>query len=145
MGFAFKANTNDTRESSSIQICKDLLEEGAQLLIHDPKVEEKQISMDLSQEPVTDIDQYNESNLIKSEGIWCKYKKYDDCFQNVDAVLILTEWKDYAKIDWVNASKSMRHPAWVFDARSIVDPENILKTKINFWRIGDGSIYQSLG
>ena len=38
LGFAFKANTNDTRESAAIQICKDLLEEGADLYIHDPKV-----------------------------------------------------------------------------------------------------------
>ena len=44
---AFKANTNDTRESAAIQICKDLLEEGAQLIIHDPKVDSKQISLDL--------------------------------------------------------------------------------------------------
>ena len=47
LGFAFKANTNDTRESSSIQICKDLIEEGAELFIHDPKVKSKQISKDL--------------------------------------------------------------------------------------------------
>ena len=47
LGFAFKANTNDTRESAAIQICKDLIEEGAQLIIHDPKVDPKQISIEL--------------------------------------------------------------------------------------------------
>ena len=47
LGFAFKANTNDTRESSAITICKDLIEEGAILIIHDPKVESKQITKDL--------------------------------------------------------------------------------------------------
>ena len=43
----FKANTNDTRESAAINICKDLLEEGAVLFIHDPKVEKIQIAKDL--------------------------------------------------------------------------------------------------
>ena len=47
LGFSFKANTNDTRESSAIQICKDLLQEGAKLYIHDPKVSSEQISEDL--------------------------------------------------------------------------------------------------
>ena len=44
LGFAFKCNTNDTRESAAIQICKDLIDEGAKLYIHDPKVDTKQIS-----------------------------------------------------------------------------------------------------
>ena len=43
LGFAFKANTNDTRESAAINICKDLLEEGAVLFIHDPKVEKSKL------------------------------------------------------------------------------------------------------
>ena len=47
LGFAFKANTNDTRESSSINICRDLLDEGAILFIHDPKVNANQIAIDL--------------------------------------------------------------------------------------------------
>ena len=47
LGFAFKANTNDTRESAAIQICRDLLEEGANLIINDPIVTEKQIANDL--------------------------------------------------------------------------------------------------
>ena len=47
LGFAFKANTNDTRESPAINVCKDLLEEGASLVIHDPKVSSDQINIDL--------------------------------------------------------------------------------------------------
>ena len=47
LGFAFKSNTNDTRESAAIQICKNLLEEGAELSIHDPKVNSNQIELDL--------------------------------------------------------------------------------------------------
>ena len=47
LGFSFKANTNDTRESASINICKDLIEEGAILFIHDPKVDSSKIASDL--------------------------------------------------------------------------------------------------
>ena len=49
LGFAFKANTNDTRESAAITICRELLEEGANLVIHDPKVKSKQIESDYQQ------------------------------------------------------------------------------------------------
>ena len=55
LGFAFKANTNDTRESAAIKICKDLLNEGALLFIHDPKVSSKQISKVLGLEESTII------------------------------------------------------------------------------------------
>ena len=64
LGFAFKANTNDTRESPAIRIAMDLLEEGAQLAIHDPKVDPNQIARDLAQLP-SDF-----SIREKGEGIW---------------------------------------------------------------------------
>ena len=50
LGFAFKADTNDTREAPAIRICRDLLEEGAQLAIHDPKVSAQQMARDLQQD-----------------------------------------------------------------------------------------------
>ena len=48
--------------------------------------------------------------------------------------------KVYKKINWSKASKMMRSPAWVFDSRSIVDSKKVIKAKLNFWRVGDGSI-----
>ena len=59
---------------------------------------------------------------------------------NADAVLLLTEWKIYSNINWNLASTKMRKPAWLFDARSVVDKDKIISSGINFWRIGDGSI-----
>ena len=56
LGFVFKADTNDIREAPAIRICRDLLEEGAQLLIHDPKVAADQIGRDLNQEPASQVD-----------------------------------------------------------------------------------------
>ena len=92
LGFAFKANTNDTRESSAIPICKDLIEEGAILKIHDPKVEANQISKDLGKE------QKKEKDFAR-EGDWIFEKDIKSACIGSDAI-ILTEWCDYSKIDW---------------------------------------------
>ena len=134
LGFAFKANTNDTRESSSIQICKDLIEEGANLFIHDPKVTSKQISKDLG------IEKTNKDKIYDGEGRWFFMDNIDSEFDNADAVIILTEWDDYMKIDWASASLIMRKPAWIFDVRSLVNPKEIIKNGFNLWRIGDGNL-----
>ena len=135
LGFAFKSNTNDTRESAAIQICKDLLDEGAYLQIHDPKVHPKQIEMDLNLSP-----EKSRGVIIgDAEGKWISISSLDeDIFSEADAILILTEWKVYANIDWVRVSEKMRRPAWLFDLRSIIDPKKIENTIFNFWRIGDG-------
>ena len=133
LGFAFKANTNDTRESAAIQICKDLLDEGAILNIHDPKVTPIQIEKDLNLSPC----KINEKEKLK-EGSWNKISNIKNAFKNADAVVVLTEWEEYANIDWIEASKEMRPPSWVFDVRSIIDRQKVLDSGINFWRIGDG-------
>ena len=53
--------------------------------------------------------------------------------------MILTEWEQYKKIDWAYISKKMRKPSWIFDVRSILDPNDIIPHGLRFWRIGDGS------
>ncbi len=136
LGFAFKSNTNDTRESSAIQICQDLLEEGASLYIHDPKVNPSQIEIDLN---TSEKNKTNEiSRNIHEEGIWTSAQSIDDALVDSDAAVILTEWELYKHINWEKASKIMRRPAWVFDARSIVNRKNVKDSGINFWRVGDG-------
>ena len=139
LGFAFKSNTNDTRESAAIQICKDLLEEGAKLIIHDPKVDAIQISLDLGKEQIRNVKNGDEFSTIFKEGVWYKANDIYDGFKNADAVIVLTEWEEYTKINWEIASHYMRQPAWVFDSRSIIDPDIVKEKKINFWRVGDGS------
>ena len=136
LGFAFKSNTNDTRESSSIPICKDLLEEGARLFIHDPQVSEKQIELDLNLKPSKDS--LNGESL--KEGTWQSVKESKHGLINADAAVILTEWDEYKEINWNDVSKNMRSPAWVFDSRSITDPEQIKESGLNLWRIGDGTL-----
>ena len=62
-------------------------------------------------------------------------KDIQDKFSN-----IITEWNDYTKINWAAAALLMRKPAWIFDVRSIVNPEEIIKNGFNLWRIGDGTL-----
>ena len=137
LGFAFKAGTNDTRESPAISISKNLLLEGANLAIHDPKVQPKQILKDLSDYLLTHEEnkrdlKNNESNLIFYSDI---YKAAKDAH----AVIILTEWDDYKNINWGMISKNMNKPSWVFDTRGILEKEKIKKFGIKVWQLGDGS------
>ncbi len=136
LGFAFKANTNDTRESAAIQICKDLLEEGAFLFIHDPKVDPKQIALDLNIEQ-DEVIKNEESKIYKDSG-WIS-SNLKNVFLNADAILIMTDWEEYFSINWLEESKKMRSPSWVFDTRSVTEPSKVKDAGLKLWRIGDGS------
>ncbi|MEL0265619.1 MAG: nucleotide sugar dehydrogenase, partial [Synechococcus sp.] len=116
LGFAFKADTNDTREAPAIRICRDLLEEGAQLVIHDPKVKADQMARDLNQEPDSQVDR------LSGTGSWAEAGSVEDAVMGADAVLILTEWQHYRDLNWQALAARMRKPAWVFDARAVADP-----------------------
>ena len=137
LGFSFKSNTNDTRESAAIQICKDLLEEGAVLLINDPKVNKEQIAFDLGVDPKNKID--NSNTFINEKGYWVFADNINESLYDADAIVILTEWPEYKKINWDLAERRMRKPAWIFDSRSLINPESIKNNNFKFWRIGDGS------
>ena len=132
LGFAFKADTNDTRESPAIRICRDLLEEGAQLVIHDPKVASAQIARDLNQEPASQADR------LSGTGSWVEAGSVENAVMGADAVLVLTEWQHYRELNWSDLAGRMRKPAWVFDARAVADPAQIKAAGLCLWRVGDG-------
>ena len=136
LGFAFKANTNDTRESSAIKICKDLLEEGAILHIHDPKVNAKQIGIDLNIK-AKDIKYDSVKNPLIQDGDWFYSDNIYEAASGADAIVVLTEWEEYSKINWDKISTLMRKPSWIFDSRSILNGEEIKRCKLNFWKIGN--------
>ena len=97
MGFSFKANTNDTRESAAITICKDLIEEGSFLQIHDPKVKESQIASDLGIDASKDLTQIKNNNTHYLKGHWFKAEDIYKACRGVDAIVVLTEWDEYSK------------------------------------------------
>jgi len=137
LGFAFKANTNDTRESPAIRICQDLLEEGAQLAIYDPKVERARIQADLSliERPVNDMTQ---GGVVVNEGKWQSVDSPAAAVANADAVVILTEWADFAELDWDELACLMRKPSWLFDTRAVADHAAARKAGLNVWTAGKG-------
>ena len=124
----YKANTNDFRESPSYFISKELLDNGANLIIHDPKVSYKQINLALK----------NISTKIEFDSNFSCTNDLNSAFENADAIVILTEWEQYKNLNWEKISKLMRYPAWVFDTRNILEKSHIQKLGMKIWSLGDG-------
>ena len=74
------------------------------------------------------------------EGSWKFFNNIYDSTVDTDALIIITEWEEYSKINWVKTSQLMRQPAWIFDTRSIIDIKKIKGLNTNFWQIGNGTI-----
>lgn len=111
LGWAFKANTNDTRESAAIYVASYLLNAGAKLQIYDPMVTDDQIREDLL---AVGID--TKGNNVKVLHF------INDAINQVDAIAILTEWEEFKKVDWNQRNET------IFDGR------NMLKRKDSFCR-----------
>jgi UDPglucose 6-dehydrogenase len=126
LGFAFKADTNDTRESPAIQVCLDLLEEGACLAIVDPKVRESQISIDLGKP------------AGQGEGNWQLVDSVEAAAEGADALVLLTEWQQFGQINWPAVAALMRQPAWLFDSRAKADGAAARAAGLNVWTLGEG-------
>lgn len=125
-GFAFKSNTNDTRESPAIRIALKLLEEGASLAIHDPKVSEEKISSIL------------QIGYSSGDGKWLKIERTSEACEGADACIVLTEWEEYSNINWQEIASRMRKPAWVFDTRGIINASSARDAGLKVWRVGEG-------
>ena len=133
LGFSFKANTNDTRESPAISICKELINEGGNLFIYDPKVSYDQIKIDLNLPEDKDNKNYKDS-----DGSWSYANSISEASESSDAIVILTEWDEFKNLDWKEIKSKMRSPSWVFDTRSIIDIKEAKKSGLKVWIVGQG-------
>jgi UDPglucose 6-dehydrogenase len=124
LGWAFKKNTNDTRESAAIYVADVLLEEGAELHVYDPMVKEDRIRLDLT----TLWEARNDSK----DEIAAKLKR---CVVHIDhkialdssfAAAILTEWEEFKSYDWKAIMEKMMQPAKVFDGRNILQESEFI-------------------
>ncbi|TRZ22925.1 hypothetical protein HGM15179_004234 [Zosterops borbonicus] len=113
LGFAFKKDTGDTRESSSIYISKYLMDEGAKLHIYDPKVPKEQIIFDLSHLGVSEDNQVSRLVTISKDP-------YEAC-DGAHALVICTEWDMFKELDYERIHKKMLKPAFIFDGRRVLD------------------------
>jgi UDPglucose 6-dehydrogenase len=128
LGWAFKKDTNDTRESAAIFVADELLNEQAQIAVYDPKVSEKQILSDLD---------YLESRTSEKNklGISSFLNPYEAC-ENAHAIAVLTEWDEFNTYDWQRIYDSMLKPAFIFDGRNLLDCKKLKSI---------GFIYQGIG
>jgi len=128
LGWAFKKDTNDTRESAAIYVANNLLYEQANIDVYDPKVAEHQIYFDL--EYLNSRPQ--EENKKRVTLVDDPYK----AVENAHAIAILTEWDEFKEYDWNRIYNSMLKPAFVFDGRNLLDKDKLEKI---------GFIYQGIG
>nr|WP_288837003.1 UDP-glucose 6-dehydrogenase [uncultured Flavobacterium sp.] len=128
LGWAFKKDTNDTRESAAIYVADDLISENAKIAVYDPKVSRKKVLADLDYLQSRAADE-NANSILSFEN------PYEAC-SNAHAVAILTEWDEFIAYDWQKIYDSMQKPAFVFDGRNILD-KTVLE-KIGF-------VYQAIG
>jgi UDPglucose 6-dehydrogenase len=118
-GFAFKANTSDTRESPAIYIARKLLEEKALVVITDPKA----------------LDSAREDLAGRPETIEFADDPYDAA-RGAHAIALMTEWEQYKSLEWERIYESMEKPAFVFDGRNILDHEWLSKIGFNAYPLG---------
>ena len=120
MGFSYKKNTGDTRESSSIYICKHLLDEEAEIVIYDPKVDPDQIQVDLTEPSVmNDVSRFDRLVSIAPDPY--------SAVENAHAMVVCTEWDEFVTLDFEKIYDRMQKPAFVFDGRLILDHTKLLK------------------
>ena len=112
-GFSFKKDTNDTRESAAIYVCRDLLEEQAELAIYDPKVPADKIISDISKVSG------QSAELLSSRIQFCTSPS--EAASGSHAIVVLTEWDEFRKLNYQKLGDSMQKPAFLFDGRNVVD------------------------
>jgi UDPglucose 6-dehydrogenase len=130
LGWAFKKDTNDTRESAAIYVADCLLHEQAHLAIFDPQVKEIQI--------VTDLDYLqSRSSEDNRKGITVSEDVYETC-KGAHAIAVLTEWDEFKNYDWQKIYDAMQKPAFVFDGRNLLNGAELQKIGFIFQAIGSG-------
>ena len=126
LGLAFKGDTDDVRESPAIDVVRKLLKAGAIVSAYDPA------AMERAQEllPLSD-------NLEYASDLY-------EAAKGADAVLILTDWKEFARIDLARLRETARFPI-VIDGRNLYKPEQMLQHGFNYVSVGRPAKRQAKG
>lgn len=131
LGFAFKKDTGDVRETPSMFVARDLLNEQAKIHVYDPQVtrEDMFIEMDYT----CQINKDNTPGL--EESITTSTDAYSAC-ENSHALAILTEWDEFKTLDYNKIYDSMAKPAFIFDGRNILDHDALREIGFEVYAIG---------
>jgi len=128
LGFAFKKDTNDTRESAAIDVCRALLAEKAQIAIFDPKVSGESVLKDLSTATGLDAERL-------AGRVHCERDAYAAA-GGADAIVVLTEWDEFRSLDFRRVYDSMKKPAFAFDGRNILPHQEMRRIGFDVQAIG---------
>lgn len=113
LGWAFKKDTNDTRESAAIYVADALLNEQARIRVYDPKVGEKQVFADLNYLDTRKPEENERLVTVCTDPY--------ECCKDAHAIAVLTEWDEFADYDWQRIYDNMQKPAKIFDGRNVLD------------------------
>ncbi len=127
LGWAFKKDTNDTRESAAIYVSDYLLKSKININVYDPKVEESQIFFDLN---------YLNNNDAKNKRHVSIYNNPIDCLHKTNIIAIITEWDEFKGYDWKNIYANMSKPAYIYDGRNILDKDKLESIGFNYIGLG---------
>ena len=130
LGWAFKKDTNDTRESAAIKVADNLLSEQAEITVFDPKVVAERIYADLEYLNTRSIGE--NQKLLKVSN-----NPYEAC-ENAHAIAVLTEWDEFKTYDWNRIYDRMQKPAFIFDGRGILDKISLETIGFVYYKIGTG-------
>lgn len=128
-GWAFKKDTNDTRESAAIYVADALLNEQAEITVYDPKVSPEKIYADLDYLGTRSPEENRSLVSVVSDP----YLAADDAH----AIALLTEWDEFRGYDWQKIKAGMKKPAFVFDGRKLLDAKTLEALGFIYYAIGE--------
>jgi UDPglucose 6-dehydrogenase len=131
LGWAFKKDTNDTRESAAIYVANDLINEQARIAVYDPKVDEQQM--------ISDLDYLESRSHDQNTKYATSYESPYEACRSAHAIAVLTEWDEFKDYDWQQIYDNMQKPAFVFDGRNLLDAAKLTKIGFKYQSIGSGA------
>jgi len=128
LGWAFKKDTNDTRESAAIYVSDHLLNEQAEIAVYDPKVNAHQVYADLNY--------LNTRPEKENEQLVSFMSDPYEAVKDAHAIAIMTEWDEFKTYDWEKIYHHMKKPAFIFDGRNILNKDEMTKIGFEYSSIG---------
>lgn len=128
LGWAFKKDTNDTRESAAIYVADLLLNEQASIKVFDPKVQEKQV--------LADLDYLNTRKPEENQSAVHTFEDPYEACKDTHAIAVLTEWDEFKDYDWQRIYDNMLKPAKIFDGRNLLDVKKLRSIGFTVQAIG---------
>jgi len=139
LGWAFKKDTNDTRESAAIYVADHLIEDGAEIHVYDPKVSEAKIMADMCY--LWELNGLTEQKIASKIKQIFVYQSPMEALDQAHAIAVLTEWDEFKTYDWNAIYYNMYKPAFVFDGRNILDAGKLHAIGFEVKGIGKGQAF----